>query len=1321
LSSAEGQATDLPGSTSIRLAPLVLGNRAQRHAQWAQACALYLQAVQEQPGAAWIKDNLKLLAQQYRRRPRCDGGLSVGVCGWELSHNAAGRVQMLADLYGTFANVELLGCHFPKWGRSLWSPLVPSRFPVHSFVVDDESSFMPLAMALVAAHPYDVVHLSKPRAPTLFIGLLYKLLWRAQVLVDVDDEELAFVGGLDALSIDAVFQAEVGLPPLQALAGADWTRLAVGLVDAFDGVTVSNPALQQRYGGQLLRHARDQSLFDRAAVARAASRARFGIEAGKKVVLFFGTPRAHKGLVETAEAIAQLPSRDVVFVVAGDFPDAALMQRLLQVPGCDTRLLGAQPYADIAQVVALADACVLLQQPGALVADFQAPAKLSDALAMGVPVLSRRTPPLAEFIDAGAVVEVGPDGLAADLWRLLSDDAFRNRQSAQALAVFQQKLSFPVNAQVLKDVITATHLAGRSREWAWPDPSILATSNPPPRLEDLLAPAFYAQHAPQAVSTAGVEAPPTVSPAAAPAVATQLQAAQTIHHTGPFAVVCHVFYLEIWPDLLAVIQRLPRDVAVYITTPAQTAGAVRQAVAATVPHAQVVACPNQGMDIVPFLTLLPQLAAQGCQAVLKLHTKRGRGAAGARWRHWMLDTLGASTGNLQAVMQAFLADPALALVGPGALYLSVRKLAYDNAAEVDRLLQALGLPLSQQDEAGFFAGSMFWCRVQKLLPLAQLVIAGGRPDAPGGAPGVANGLDPSEHPGDAVATDGRFEHALERAIGPVALAGSAKVGLLHPSLAAAGEATAVLVADPVHQVPVGLAHVGQVLRQLFTLQQDAAALRVGAPFFDAALYRSGCEDLGRSGADLVTHYLTRGAWQGWCPAPAGPDEDAARAHLRACGSHRNPLAFLADLRGDTALLALLRKRPDQAVCRFTLARSGLFDEAHYRAQLDPDEAMEGDAICHYLANGVCRGLWPHPAFDPLAYWAANRDVLDAGVEPFFHYLSAGALDDRPRRPAAMGGATSASQPDAMRWVVLNRMRIDWRQLAAKTVRKPLVSVVIPVLDQPALTRACLESLVTTDAGSAFEIVCVDNGSGPETALVLAQFQQAHSAQFRIVTLAFNHQFALGCNLGFAQASGEVVVFLNNDTTVTPGWLGALVRPLQDPAVVAVQPRLLFPDGTVQCAGVVFSDRQDLGYPLYAGKPGDEACVNHARDLQAVTAACMALRAADFARCKGFDPLFINGQEDVDLCLRLGAAPGQLCRYEPASTVLHHEGRSANRYAHARANRRAFIDRWRGRIRADDSQHYAADGFTVDSYQADSAANEALGVAVYRPLLASAAP
>lgn len=173
--------------------------------------------------------------------------------------------------------------------------------------------------------------------------------------------------------------------------------------------------------------------------------------------------------------------------------------------------------------------------------------------------------------------------------------------------------------------------------------------------------------------------------------------------------------------------------------------------------------------------------------------------------------------------------------------------------------------------------------------------------------------------------------------------------------------------------------------------------------------------------------------------------------------------------------------------------------------------------------------------------------------------------------------------------------------------------------------------------------------------------------------------------------------------------------------MAVQPRLLFPDGTVQCAGVVFSEHQSLGYPLYVGLTGDSPAVLHSRDLQAVTGACLAVRAPDFARCRGFDPVFVNGQEDVDLCLRLTSEPLKVCRYEPASTVYHHEARTPGRFENSRRNRQTFIDRWRGRIRADDFSHYASDGFDVTGYDRDDETNERLGVAVYRPRLVSRRP
>ncbi|QNH57863.1 MAG: hypothetical protein H2674_00015, partial [Limnospira indica BM01] len=102
---------------------------------------------------------LVMAADAGKERPR------VGVCGWELSHNAAGRAYTLAQLYGGFAEVELIGCLFPKYGGQVWSPIRGSEIPCHTIRVEDEGRFIEQALGLVLAHPYEVVHLSKPRMP----------------------------------------------------------------------------------------------------------------------------------------------------------------------------------------------------------------------------------------------------------------------------------------------------------------------------------------------------------------------------------------------------------------------------------------------------------------------------------------------------------------------------------------------------------------------------------------------------------------------------------------------------------------------------------------------------------------------------------------------------------------------------------------------------------------------------------------------------------------------------------------------------------------------------------------------------------------------------------------------------------------------------------------------------------------------------------------------------------------------------------------------------------------------------------------------------
>ncbi|MFZ0216390.1 MAG: glycosyltransferase family 2 protein [Candidatus Dormiibacterota bacterium] len=217
------------------------------------------------------------------------------------------------------------------------------------------------------------------------------------------------------------------------------------------------------------------------------------------------------------------------------------------------------------------------------------------------------------------------------------------------------------------------------------------------------------------------------------------------------------------------------------------------------------------------------------------------------------------------------------------------------------------------------------------------------------------------------------------------------------------------------------------------------------------------------------------------------------------------------------------------------------------------------------------------------------------------------------------------------------------------------SIVIPVLDEVFLTRLCLLSLDIADLGDA-EIIVVDNGSTDATPALLAEWSAAKPDRIAVRSDE-NLGFARGCNLGAARASGDALVFLNNDTFVLPDWLTSLLRPFADASVWVTGSRLLYPNGRVQHAGVVFVE--DGPGHAFAGLAGDLPVVLEEREYQAVTGASLAIRRDVFERFGGFDTAFLNSYEDVDLCLKVRAAGGRI-RYVPTSVAYHWESMSKGR-------------------------------------------------------------
>lgn len=402
--------------------------------------------------------NLKLGSRHYRRERSGEGAQEpahpqVVVVGSELSHNAAGRAHTLLLTYQQLGNpVKLLGCHFPSLTQppELWEPLQSLALPTYTFVVYDHSQFFSQAWQMVLQHPADLVHLSKPRLPAVVFGLLYKLLWGAAVLMDIDDEELCFVKASEPISLVELINQRGTLPPPSNLRGQLWTRLAVYLGQRFDAITVANFSLQQRYGGTVIPHGRNpETLRPATLTKRCIARRRYGIAGQARVVLFFGTPRRHKGLLEVAAAVAKLPEDlQPLFLVVGTIEDAELQQELVALLQPERLvLLDNQPFACSRDILALGDLVMLLSSGE--VAEFQSPAKLSDALAMGLPVLVSDAAPLQEAIDRGWAIRAEPERLVEQLQHWLGDPESLARQGQRARAGFLEALALPVVANQL--------------------------------------------------------------------------------------------------------------------------------------------------------------------------------------------------------------------------------------------------------------------------------------------------------------------------------------------------------------------------------------------------------------------------------------------------------------------------------------------------------------------------------------------------------------------------------------------------------------------------------------------------------------------------------------------------------------------------------------------------------------------------------------------------------------------------------------------------------------------------------------------------------
>jgi GT2 family glycosyltransferase len=233
-----------------------------------------------------------------------------------------------------------------------------------------------------------------------------------------------------------------------------------------------------------------------------------------------------------------------------------------------------------------------------------------------------------------------------------------------------------------------------------------------------------------------------------------------------------------------------------------------------------------------------------------------------------------------------------------------------------------------------------------------------------------------------------------------------------------------------------------------------------------------------------------------------------------------------------------------------------------------------------------------------------------------------------------------------------------------------VSFIIPLYNCLAHTCECLRTLqATLSANLAHEIILVDDGSTDGT----REWLQTLSVPCRALLNERNLGFARTCNRGADAARGEYLFFLNNDLVLLPGWfepMHALLSQRPEAALVG-NVQLQVGRAAIDHSGVHFNH---LGKPVHdTTRPWLARLTGHRR-VDALTGACFGIKRRRWEDLGGFDPAFLNGCEDIDLCLRARAAGGQNF-ISLRSVVRHHISQSPGRKQRDEQNtRRLFLRR-----------------------------------------------
>jgi O-antigen biosynthesis protein len=345
-----------------------------------------------------------------------------------------------------------------------------------------------------------------------------------------------------------------------------------------------------------------------------------------------------------------------------------------------------------------------------------------------------------------------------------------------------------------------------------------------------------------------------------------------------------------------------------------------------------------------------------------------------------------------------------------------------------------------------------------------------------------------------------------------------------------------------------------------------------------------------------------------------------------------------------------------------------FDSPLLKPDWSPDFFLSYNYLCHFITvrrllveevGGFRSAFDGAQDYDLLLRVTEKTQRIQHVARVLYHWRrSATSTSDNIRRkPEALEAGKTAINEALDRRGEKAHATVDWPTHAYRVKRDipapQKIAIFIPVRDNVALLARCVSSIVENTSYEDYEIVIVDNDSTSDEAR-----DYFASTPHRVLKFHGPFNFSAINNFAVGQTSAPWLLFLNNDIEViAPDWLTIMAEHVQRREVGAVGPRLLYPDNTIQHAGVVvgvggIAESSFRHFP--ADAPGVARQLQVTRNYSAVTGACLLTRRDVFDEVRGFDeeqlPVTFN---DVDLCLKMRRA-GYLVVYTPFAALYHHE-------------------------------------------------------------------